>query len=404
MACAKGSVIANTYQERKGRKMVKQAEAHVEREDEMETALTPVSHQLPAMAEQELSIEQVINRVEKVHEIQRRVMKEGSHYGVIPGTAKPTLLKAGAEVLCLTFKLDPEFEHEKTLDSDGHLTVYSTCTLYHQPTGARIGSGKASCSTKESKYAYRNAARSCPTCGADAIIKGKQEFGGGWLCWAKKGGCGAKFRDSDPGIENQPVGQIPNDRLPDCYNTVIKMADIRAHRAAVLFATGASDVFTQDIEDAEPGLESTVTSKEQPKDWHGALQKDMEAHKTNHEQQESTRPKAEPPGIAFEHLQEEITEFVKQKVNPEITGTHVPQLLVQLTRHPAYKELTDDGEERQIAAFAGFESFDDPKWTEGVARTALGKFRRVLKEKYSRESMLKAQGPTQDVPKKGKGK
>lgn len=35
----------------------------------------------------------------------------------------------------------------------------------------------------------------CPTCGANAIIKGKEEYGGGWLCFKKKGGCGDKFTD-----------------------------------------------------------------------------------------------------------------------------------------------------------------------------------------------------------------
>jgi hypothetical protein len=34
----------------------------------------------------------------------------------------------------------------------------------------------------------------CPSCGVvGAIIKGKPEYGGGWLCFGKKGGCGAKF-------------------------------------------------------------------------------------------------------------------------------------------------------------------------------------------------------------------
>ena len=37
----------------------------------------------------------------------------------------------------------------------------------------------------------------CPTCGKDAIIKGKEEYGGGWLCYKAKGGCGAKFA-TDP--------------------------------------------------------------------------------------------------------------------------------------------------------------------------------------------------------------
>ena len=34
----------------------------------------------------------------------------------------------------------------------------------------------------------------CPKCGkTDSVIKGKPEFGGGWLCYSKKNGCGEKW-------------------------------------------------------------------------------------------------------------------------------------------------------------------------------------------------------------------
>ncbi len=33
----------------------------------------------------------------------------------------------------------------------------------------------------------------CPVCGKDAIIKSKAEWGGGWVCFKKKGGCGTKW-------------------------------------------------------------------------------------------------------------------------------------------------------------------------------------------------------------------
>lgn len=37
---------------------------------------------------------------------------------------------------------------------------------------------------------------SCPECGkVGAIIKGKEEYGGGFLCFKKKGGCGFKFKE-----------------------------------------------------------------------------------------------------------------------------------------------------------------------------------------------------------------
>jgi hypothetical protein len=36
----------------------------------------------------------------------------------------------------------------------------------------------------------------CPKCGTNEhVIKGKEEFGGGWLCWKNRGGCGEKWQD-----------------------------------------------------------------------------------------------------------------------------------------------------------------------------------------------------------------
>jgi len=46
----------------------------------------------------------------------------------------------------------------------------------------------------------------CPECGSQSVIKGKAEYGGGWLCWAKKGGCGAKFDDDDQRITGDANG------------------------------------------------------------------------------------------------------------------------------------------------------------------------------------------------------
>jgi hypothetical protein len=196
-----------------------------------------------------LSVVDIRSQVNLIQHVMREVMKKDEHYGVIPGTGtKPTLLKAGAEKLCLTFRLDPQYEITEKQDG-AHLRITSKCTLYHIPTGQRFGSGMGSCSTRESKYAYRQAAIKCPACGKEAVIKGKEQYGGGWVCFKKKDGCGAKYNDGDQKIEGQPRGRVPNEDLADQYNTVLKMANKRSLIAAVLNATAASDIFTQDIED-----------------------------------------------------------------------------------------------------------------------------------------------------------
>jgi len=197
----------------------------------------------------ELGVEEVVAQVEKIQRVMGATMRAGEHYGVIPGTVKPTLLKPGAEKLCLTFRLDPQYEVTSAPDGE-HLTVVSRCTLYHIPTGNRMGSGMGSCSTKESRYAYRQAKRSCPACGVASIIKGKAEWGGGWVCHKKQGGCGAKYAETDGAITGQPTGRIANPDLADQYNTILKMANKRSLVAAVLNVTAASDIFTQDLEDA----------------------------------------------------------------------------------------------------------------------------------------------------------
>ena len=114
-----------------------------------------------------VALDDIKSMVKKVYEVMDSVMKDGRHYGVIPGTGKkPTLLKGGAELLGVMFRLRPEYEHREVFDGE-HLTIMSKCNLINIDTGVKIGEGNAICSSKESKYAYRNAGRKCPTCGKD---------------------------------------------------------------------------------------------------------------------------------------------------------------------------------------------------------------------------------------------
>lgn len=194
----------------------------------------------------EWSIERIVEQTRKIQQCMQAVMKDGEHFGVIPGTSgKPTLLKPGAEKLCLMFRLCPEYETLRA-ESGATLVAYTVrCTLTHITTGNKIATGLGSCNSKEKKYT-RPAPKKCPICGKEAIIKGKEEYGGGWVCFRKKDGCGAKFKDGEEGIEGQPAGiEDPS----DLDNTILKMACKRALVAAVLNGTAASDFFTQDLED-----------------------------------------------------------------------------------------------------------------------------------------------------------
>ena len=199
-----------------------------------ELAVTEVKETAP------LTAQEIKSQVQLIQEVMQAVMQEGYHYGVIPGTEKPTLLKPGAEKLTTTFRLAPLLHVEARELGNGHREYQVRCTLVHIPTARVYGEGVGSCSTLESRYRYRNADRTCPYCGRSTIIKGRAEYGGGWLCFQRKGGCGAKFADQDPSIVSQAAGRVENTDLADTYNTVLKMAKKRALVDATLTATGYS--------------------------------------------------------------------------------------------------------------------------------------------------------------------
>src|SRR5580765_8222062 len=103
-------------------------------------------------------------QVTLIQQVMEAVMQEGFHYGVIPGTQKPTLLKPGAEKLIVTFRLAPMLSIERIELADGHREYQVKCTLVHIPTGRVFGEGIGSCSTREAKYRYRQSERLCPHC------------------------------------------------------------------------------------------------------------------------------------------------------------------------------------------------------------------------------------------------
>lgn len=262
------------------------------------------------------TIQQAIARYALVVEFTKQVMREKMDYGIIPGTDKPTLLKPGAEKLSSLFGLSPAFAiAEKDLDWTGEkhggepfFYFQYLCTQY---SGDRIiAQGVGSCNSWEKKYRYRNADRKCPNCGKATIIKGKEEYGGGWLCFGKKGGCGAKFGDTDPAIVDQQTGQVKNPDPADIVNTIDKMAQKRALIAATLIATNASEYFTQDLEDfgqdenSDNKTEKAVGQKP-PKQQ---VSKQMDVSTTNGKPWKPTK---------YDHLYQAV---IDEKLSPDMWG------------------------------------------------------------------------------------
>jgi hypothetical protein len=121
-------------------------------------------------------------------------MQRDIDYGIIPGTAKPSLLKPGAEKLCRLFNLRPHFELiHSVVDFEKPLFHFHyRCSLNRG--GEMVGSGDGCANSMELKY------------------------------------------------------QKQKQRIYDLTNTICKMAQKRAMVAAVLASCGASEFFTQDLE------------------------------------------------------------------------------------------------------------------------------------------------------------
>ena len=218
-----------------------------------------------------LSIELAVERYGAVTEFVSRVLRRDVDYGVIPGTEKRTLLKPGAEKLTTFFGLSTRFQLLERIEDwtgerhGGEPFFYYLYRCQLHRGDLLVAESDGSCNSRETKYRWRESRRVCPACSQPAIIKGREEYGGGWLCFKKQGGCGAKYRDGDAGIESQPTGRVPNPDIADQVNTIQKMAQKRALIASVLIAVNASEFFTQDVEDfrdAAPAASAPVSSAE----------------------------------------------------------------------------------------------------------------------------------------------
>lgn len=195
----------------------------------------------------------------------KEILHDGTDYQVIPGTGtKPSLVKPGAEKLCALFGLSAHFQTVDIVEDwtgeahNGEPFFYYRYRCALMRGDLMVAECEGSCNSWEKKYRYRSADLVCPVCNKATIIKGKEEYGGGWVCFAKRGGCGAKFKDTDKAITDQPRGLVPNVDIADQVNTLQKMAQKRAFVGATLIATNASEYFTQDIEDMPQFVEAVV--------------------------------------------------------------------------------------------------------------------------------------------------
>ncbi len=212
--------------------------------------LAPTNAQLVADA---------LSRKQLVSTIVQQTMEEGVHYGRIPGTNSNALFQPGAQALLVAFGLVADCSDvDVTMHEDGHRDYSATCSIFNRE-GKLIGKATGECSTKETKYAYRN---SEPTPTGEAlpraywdVLKGSPDKGvaanpakaqdmiGGPAFLAKKN------EDGVWEIYKKGDKKVPHDNPADFYNTCRKMASKRALVAATILVTACSDSFTQDLEE-----------------------------------------------------------------------------------------------------------------------------------------------------------
>ena len=136
---------------------------------------------------------------EDIESIVGKYLRPGLHYAVIPHTSKPSLLKGGAEKLCAIFgfrvscEIVNRIEHFDHANPDNSFVQYESKVIVYNRYGKKISEGYGSCNSAESKFI------------------------------------------------RQPFANR--------VNTVLKMSKKRAYVDAILTATCASSVFTQDMED-----------------------------------------------------------------------------------------------------------------------------------------------------------
>ncbi|MDQ1147041.1 hypothetical protein QE429_003868 [Bacillus sp. SORGH_AS 510] len=147
---------------------------------------------LPSLA---ISLTESKERINSLQEFVKEMMIEGIDYGVFEGYQKPSLLKPGAEKLCDVFGFSKYISIINRIENwDAGLFAYDVkVTLKSKRNGFTEAEGIGNCNSKEKSF-----------------------------------------------INQDPFSIV---------NTLLKMAEKRALVDAVLSATRASGIFTQDIED-----------------------------------------------------------------------------------------------------------------------------------------------------------
>ena len=145
-------------------------------------------------------------KAEPIEVIVAKHLKAGRDYDRLPNTAKPTLFKGGAEILCGVFGYRTTTSViNRVIDFDKSFVLYEAQVTVYSADDKVVAEGIGSCNSRERKY-----------------------------------------------LRGDFATQL---------NTILKMAKKRAYVDAILTACHASKVFTQDVEDIAAGVADDVANK-----------------------------------------------------------------------------------------------------------------------------------------------
>lgn len=203
-----------------------------------------MTEELPAVinTDREMSVQEISAQSLKIHHILEAVMQEDIHYGLIPGTPKKTLYQAGAEKICMTFRLAPRYEVEDLSDPTNNFYRYrAKCSLVTISEGRFVGSAMGEASTMEEKYQWEKA------------VNEKH--------WDSTDPTRRRIHFKKDGTE---VFQVQRN-CADLANTVLKIACKRAFVSATKGATAASDLLDVDLDEEAVADLKNQEMKEQSK-------------------------------------------------------------------------------------------------------------------------------------------
>lgn len=182
--------------------------------------------------------ESVITSLKKIpgmlNNIFRNIMQKDTDYGTLPGTSKPTLLKPGAEMLRMAFNLSYQAELETVLeDWDKGVFYYKVFTHFSNSKGQYVGTGIGSANSGETRYSIRWVYESDVPKDVD------------------KASLKSRTKQGRNGSYTQYAMPLSIDEKATLINTLQKMAKKRSFVDGILSITGASRIFTQDVEDMQ---------------------------------------------------------------------------------------------------------------------------------------------------------